>query len=237
MLDNHRPLHLANVYSRYNVVVLDDGSIGADELPSDGSDLSSDDDDDDEDDSDNDSNSEGDEKIADVEKLAPQVSRFPWRTERFQELSDAESEDQFTEDEEHLTSLDQDPSDANDLETNRDSLPVDESTTDDILPKDVETLDAGLVVDDDEEAVVGKKRKALSKMYDPTKHRKKTLRSYYNRGISELLSHHSGSWGDSYAAPTAVMLINLVKNLNKSCTPDILWAAILGFWIPKMVVS
>lgn len=36
--------------------------------------------------------------------------------------------------------------------------------------------------------------------------------------------------GDSYAAPTAVMLINLVKNLNKSCTPDILWSAILGYW-------
>jgi len=31
------------VYSRYNVVVLDDGSIAADDIPSDGSDLSSDD--------------------------------------------------------------------------------------------------------------------------------------------------------------------------------------------------
>jgi hypothetical protein len=65
-------LHLANVYSRYNVVVLDDGSIGADDIPSDGSDLSSDDDEDDEDD--DDSNSEEDDKVAEVERLAPQVA-------------------------------------------------------------------------------------------------------------------------------------------------------------------
>lgn len=44
LLDNHRPLHLSNVYSRYNVVVLDDGSIRNDDLPSDGSDISSDED-------------------------------------------------------------------------------------------------------------------------------------------------------------------------------------------------
>lgn len=72
-------MHLANVYSRYNVVVLDDGSIGADELPSDGSDLSEDDDDDDEnddDDDDDDSNGDADDKIAEVEQLAPEVTRF-----------------------------------------------------------------------------------------------------------------------------------------------------------------
>lgn len=60
-------------------------------------------------------------------------------------------------------------------------MPVDELSPDETLPKEVETSD--LVVDD-EEAVVGKKRKALSKMYDPIKHRVKKLRSYYSRGIS-----------------------------------------------------
>jgi cell division control protein 45 len=65
LLDNHRPLHLANVYSRYNVVVLDDGSIEAGDLPSDGSDLSSDDDD---------SNSDEDDgETSEVEKFEPQV--------------------------------------------------------------------------------------------------------------------------------------------------------------------
>lgn len=63
-------------------------------------------------------------------------------------------------------------------------MPVDELSPDETLPKEVETSD--LVVDD-EEAVVGKKRKALSKMYDPIKHRVKKLRSYYSRGISATL--------------------------------------------------
>jgi hypothetical protein len=64
--DNHRPVHLANIHSNHNVVVLNDGSITED-FPSDGSDLSADtsqsssnDDDDDDDDGDLD---EGDESI------------------------------------------------------------------------------------------------------------------------------------------------------------------------------
>ena len=41
ILDNRRPFHLANVYSNYNVVLLDDGFVdGAeDDVPSDGSEL------------------------------------------------------------------------------------------------------------------------------------------------------------------------------------------------------
>jgi len=43
ILDNHRPIHLANIYSRTNVIVLDGGSVDdlADVIPSDGSDLES----------------------------------------------------------------------------------------------------------------------------------------------------------------------------------------------------
>lgn len=40
ILDNHRPVHLANVHSRYNVVVLDNETVDVDCIPSDGSDLS-----------------------------------------------------------------------------------------------------------------------------------------------------------------------------------------------------
>ena len=39
IIDNHRPVHLANIHSNHNVVVLNDGSISED-FPSDGSDLS-----------------------------------------------------------------------------------------------------------------------------------------------------------------------------------------------------
>jgi hypothetical protein len=34
--------------------------------------------------------------------------------------------------------------------------------------------------------------------------------------------------GDCFSVPTAVMLVTLVKNLNRACTNDILWQAILG---------
>lgn len=44
ILDNHRPLHLANIYSKHSVVVFDDsydaGEDDAESLPSDGSELS-----------------------------------------------------------------------------------------------------------------------------------------------------------------------------------------------------
>ena len=45
ILDNHRPLHLANIYSKHSVVVFDDtfdpsGEYDMDSLPSEGSDLS-----------------------------------------------------------------------------------------------------------------------------------------------------------------------------------------------------
>ncbi len=52
VLDNHRPVHLANIRSRYNVVVFNDESIEKDGLPSDGSDLSDPDNLDDEDEDD-----------------------------------------------------------------------------------------------------------------------------------------------------------------------------------------
>jgi cell division control protein 45 len=42
ILDNHRPVHLANIHSNHQVVVLNDGSIVDDNVPSDGSDLSGD---------------------------------------------------------------------------------------------------------------------------------------------------------------------------------------------------
>lgn len=57
---------MANVHSRYNVVVLDDGSISTDEIPSDGSDLSS------QEDSDEESNSEDDD-LDNIDKILPQV--------------------------------------------------------------------------------------------------------------------------------------------------------------------
>jgi hypothetical protein len=41
--DNHRPMHLANIHSNHNVVVLNDGSISSEDIPSDASDLSFDD--------------------------------------------------------------------------------------------------------------------------------------------------------------------------------------------------
>ena len=41
IIDNHRPVHLTNIHSNYNVVVLNDGSI-VDDIPSDGSDLCAD---------------------------------------------------------------------------------------------------------------------------------------------------------------------------------------------------
>jgi hypothetical protein len=234
LLDNHRPLHLANVYSRYNVVVLDDGSIGADDLPSDGSDLSSDDDDD--------SNSDDDEEMSEPEKHVPRVGiSSKCSLNDMQDLSDAESEDQFDEDqatkenagndqkdEDHV---DSDHLEAGDLDSGHlkseiiaDNVFVPEAE------RDEPPIDGSAGAPDesaDEEEVIGKKRKALSQMYDPTKHRKKNLRSYYNRGLLIFLRTLIEA-GDSYAAPTAVMLVNLVKNLNKSCTPDILWSAILG---------
>ncbi|CAE7791007.1 cdc45, partial [Symbiodinium microadriaticum] len=59
------------------------------------------------------------------------------------------------------------------------------------------------------------KRKALAEKYDPLKARRRSLEQYYSQGTS-------------YTVPTAVMLVNLVKKLNRSCTNDILWQAILG---------
>ena len=40
ILDNHRPVHLANIHSRHNVVVLDNESMNWEDIPSEGSDLS-----------------------------------------------------------------------------------------------------------------------------------------------------------------------------------------------------
>lgn len=60
---------MANVYSRYNVVVFDDGSIRTDDLPSDGSDLSSGGEDEGESESDQDA-----EKIEEVEQLVVEVT-------------------------------------------------------------------------------------------------------------------------------------------------------------------
>jgi cell division control protein 45 len=48
ILDNHRPMHLANIHSRHNVVVLDNGTVDINGIPSDGSDLSDDSGDEDE---------------------------------------------------------------------------------------------------------------------------------------------------------------------------------------------
>jgi hypothetical protein len=101
-----------------------------------------------------------------------------------QDLSDAESEDQFTDDDEDPKSIAAQPNEANDLDTNHDSSLAEQLPADDPVPSAVDTSKAvGDADEDDEEEVVGKKRKALSKMYDPIKHRKKTLRSYYNRGF------------------------------------------------------
>lgn len=85
-----------------------------------------------------------------------------------QDLSDAESES-----EDHLT--DEDPQ--QDVEKNAKS---DEDNNSDAV-KDLSTEELQKA-EDEEEAVIGKKRKALSKLYDPSKHRKKKVRMYYNRG-------------------------------------------------------
>jgi len=72
VLDNHRPFHLANIYSRYSVVVFDDTfdelqEEGLESIPSDGSDvsgeLSSNEDDDDDDDDDDDGDDYEDDPI------------------------------------------------------------------------------------------------------------------------------------------------------------------------------
>ncbi len=69
--------------------------------------------------------------------------------------------------------------------------------------------------DEPEDVIVGKRRRVLAATYNPVIRRRKLLRAYY----SKVSSH---------ASPTAVMLIPLVKSLNRPCTSDILWQAILG---------
>ena len=69
--------------------------------------------------------------------------------------------------------------------------------------------------DEPQDVIIGKRRRTLAAAYNPVLRRRKQLRAYY----SKVSSH---------ASPTAVMLIPLVKSLNRPCTTDILWQAILG---------
>ena len=77
ILDNHRPLHLANIYSKYSVVVFDDtfnpedGDYDEDSLPSDGSDLSGGI-------SSSDSDSDGMESEEDEEEIFEEVVKYVW---------------------------------------------------------------------------------------------------------------------------------------------------------------
>lgn len=97
--------------------------------------------------------------------------------------------------------------------------------------------------ENDEELVKGKKRKYLAEKHDPVKIRRRNVRSYYSGNGGMSLYGLVRFWpsllrsvdvctctctGLYYTVPTAVLLINLVKLLNKSCTNDIIWNAILG---------
>jgi len=202
------------VYSKHNVVVLDDGSVSREQLPSDGSDLSSgaesssDDDDEDEEEEEEEFPEEGGE-LSDEEE----------------QVDEGDDEAEFDDgDEERVNSGDEADTEGDgeeeeeEGENDGDLSEEEESRTDKegTLPADLEP-DENNKDDDDEEnvVVVGKRRKALSERYDPQKARRRRLRGYYQQG-------------NTFAVSTAVMMINLVQQLNKACTPDILWQAILG---------
>eukprot|EP01035_Chromulina_nebulosa_P018949 gene18949-24757_t len=278
ILDNHRPMHLANVYSRYNVLIFDDvsdvHSIENDELyPSDGTVLTA------LESSSDESSSNGDDKEiieSDDENIEDEEAEFEDDNEEENLDEDVESiqEDEINEsgegkdDDQSITSKksleSNSGSDADVSDNEEDNNDDDDDSTVTNEPKaevkeeaeviygndntannktdemqeeadtskediDLDTSDAQIetakalnptvgATDDaeEDEVIVGKRRKTLDSQYNPVKIRRRKLRDYYTQNAS-------------YTAPTSIMLLNLVYIRYGSQLPlDLIWQAIIG---------
>mmetsp|Transcript_24549 Transcript_24549/g.45758 ORF Transcript_24549/g.45758 Transcript_24549/m.45758 type:complete len:534 (-) Transcript_24549:1114-2715(-) len=235
IIDNHRPVHLANIHSNHNVVVLNDGSI-ADDFPSDGSDLSADNSDsssnedgDDDDDMDGTLNDGDEGELSDNDSGSGESESSDVEHDDEDETGcNSDDDDSLGEgiEQEHILADGQVSISANTM-SDDDHADVGKNIDNDgdeienDIRKNKTSKGGGRVedswgMDDDEDVqIVGKKRKALHNKYDPKKARLRKLRDYYGTG-------------NSYSIPTSVMLVSLVKNLNRICSSDMLWQAILG---------
>ncbi|CAM9922638.1 unnamed protein product, partial [Ectocarpus fasciculatus] len=239
ILDSHRPIHLANVYSRHNVAVLGEEQ-GPEEGISSGSEYS-----------DNDS---GDDEVRDLNNAAAHNNDADNGADGDADYSsDSEAEAEFEEGdgdgdesqhseggseaaEESDNDADEEGDDASATQTAeageggsgrrvRRRLNDEEEGGGEGLVKD-ENADGAAPLDavenapqnedsEEEDVVIGRRRATLAAAFDPLVRRRKLLRQYYNK-VS------------SHEAPSAVLLIPLVKKLNRPCTPDLFWQAIIG---------
>ena len=227
VLDNHRPFHLANVH-RPNVIVLDnEDSMDKEKeyIVSDGEDLNTSTESSGEDDDDDLQDSEDDE-FDDYEDES-EVENGDENSEAgstFEENMDGDQEADVDEEEEG-DGADADVDDAvnnSENEDNNDDTEEQDTSREDNengAEEGFEADEAGDIFGDEEDEenvkVVGKKRKALQKQYDPQQIRRRALRRYYDRNAF-------------YAAPTSALIVNLIKIRGISVSPDLMWHAILG---------
>eukprot|EP01034_Spumella_vulgaris_P021655 gene21655-27696_t len=252
-MDNHRPFHLRNVHSRHNVVLFDDESeMALDEqenvIPADGEDVSSD-----ENDSESGSDGEDDRSLseddADEEEIEMNEAAIDEINAAFGDDDVGEEEDEEEADDEAVEGGNEEGEDGEEGESEKDS---DEEEGEEEEVEEEEKEEEGnsraskpsvrLEREDDEEVegegeegeerneqdegedreeeeeevrVVGKRRRA-SDGERQAKQRKRDLTDYYKRSAV-------------FAAPTAVMLMQLVTGRSGSQLPlESVWQAILG---------
>jgi cell division control protein 45 len=218
VFDNHRPFHLANVYSSEGVVVLENEDTIDElrgEMPGrgDGDDLSvgETDDDDDENDLYDDVGSLIDDDDEDEEG-----SFVEGDGDGEEEEEDDNDNDEDNAEDDSGSNAAGDP-DADDADTSGEQADTSNEENEEAVQDESDSPPAAIFDEEDEEnvVVVGKKRKALADQYDPLILRKRQIRAYYERG-------------NFFSSPTSALLINLVKIRGVSVTPDLMWQAILG---------
>lgn len=269
ILDNHRPIHLANIHSKGNVIVLSEENLEdmTIDVPSSGSeiesgaDTSSDDEEDDDDEAkyssdEDDEEAEDDDNIiddADEEQEFEEDTDEPSRqnsngkrmrdgeqiadgsegetgsaaendgdAEEAEEVNtigdgyDGEQEEDIDEDrtliDDTLTSSDGVTVPADEMRRKKKSVVGVDETHDGVADGEERISDAAT---EEEEEIVVRGRRPVNEELERRRKRRRRLRNYYAVGVS-------------YSIPTSVQLVNLVKLLNKACTSDVLWMAILG---------
>lgn len=208
ILDNHRPIHLANIYSRHNIVVFEDGLIPdnviSTDYPSDGSELSADNDTDDDSDSeeeridnffedDDDAASEEDEEaeleesneLPDNDEI--EIASVAATENQIEELDEQSNDADDENDAEDDDSTVEDINEESQLSKKRSRTEFIESGTDSqkdnriVDEENSENVDRGQSdneAPEDDEIRIVGRRR---KIVDPKKERKHKLRHYYGQ--------------------------------------------------------
>ena len=233
ILDNHRPIHLANIHSVDNIVCFDDNfrieyDLANDLIPDEGMDdvdLSSSEDEDEDvedDEEDDDDEGSGEEEDEEAEEDGSQQS----------EEAELEDEEEVEEEDDKEAGLDEvDKITAPGVETP--GVDVGEAVEDTLEDTGVEEekeekeeeeeveeeVEEAEEEEEEGEVVKGKKRDVLARRYDPERINKHKAKVYYGAG-------------SSYAAPTTINLLWLLRAVfgiaGSHIPQELVWQMIIG---------